>query len=170
MAKRVLGGLSKSNRSRGESPLACNLTIRSSRRHFVARLNSGVRLGRLPSTMVCGDVGCSPVGRCSADKALLRSFAGSPPGGHSVRTLPRRRWRLEGLELRERRRRQVLGPALRGFGGARLRSSQSSPPLVLVLPAVSRLARFTACCWAWLRRVTVVPNNSFKPTPLRGAA
>ena len=144
-----------------QSPPARCLTIHSSRRRFAARLNSGVRPLKAMLTQL--------------RQAVRRR---NSPTGSSVGFL------AHGANLAQRFMLASVSPGARGFSRQQTRV-QSRPPqrFPAALSPCARAARLpdgTGNCVqplalrsrARLSRssATLRPNNSSKPTPLRGAA
>ena len=129
----------------------CCLTIHSSRRRFATRLNSGVRpqcgKGRVVSCFG-KSTGCFPVGsghRCSPF-----------PVSASSRLRPWRQVRHTRIAF--------------GFGGSARQASLGKPRLAGCGIIDLRLVVQVGSIGFLLVSRSLLPNNSFKPTPLRGAA
>ena len=141
--------------------LLCALTIHSSRRRFAARLNSGVRPLRamLPQLRPAARRRNSPTGSSVGFLALCSNLvqrlvlASTSPG---ARGLSRQQTRKH-----SRPPQRFLAALSLCARATRLSDGTGNCVQPLALRSRARLSRSSA---------TLRPNNSFKPTPLRGAA
>jgi hypothetical protein len=140
-ARRV-GGKAKCDSQR---TVGLGLTIRPSRRRFAARLNSGVRAHGQPYGV-------------RSLSALLCRYAGRPNKGLAALSVCWPQARIRETDIAGQRVRKRCG----GFVAAGFRARLFQPGIAARASAILRPAGLAVA--------SVGPNNSSKPTPLRGAA